>query len=116
MKKKRKLTVPRTIIDGIVHRPCTRCGDIFPEDKETALLPPQTLRKINRLKFLFRNGPGRRGETMWDWFSAVTYYVSHEAIVRGDNTLLESSWWGTGCKLETKARNIAKHIMTAKED
>ena len=35
MSKKRKLKIPRTIIDGIVHRPCTRCGDLFPEDAET---------------------------------------------------------------------------------
>jgi phage/plasmid-like protein (TIGR03299 family) len=83
----------------------------IPDEKETALLPKQTLRRINRLEHLFRNGPGRRGETMWDWFSAVTHYVTHDSIVRGENTRLESAWWGTGLRFETKARNIADKMM-----
>ena len=48
-------------------------------EKPDAILKVRNLNLIDKLKTLFSNGRGNKGETMLDVFSAVTDYYSHES-------------------------------------
>jgi hypothetical protein len=87
------------------------CG--IPDDKSTALLAPQTIRRLNRLDDLYHNGPGRKGANLWDVYSAVTCYNRERPVQKG-NTRIEATWWGTGLQMEAAAKRVCRQMIKGK--
>lgn len=52
------------------------------------------------------NLAGGRG-TAWAWLNSVTQYVDHMARAKTESHRIDSSWFGRGDALKTKAREIA---------
>ncbi len=76
------------------------------------------------IETLYRTGkgndlPGIKG-TAWALVNGVTDYVSHDRTARGDtkeqkdSNRLESSWFGTGAALNTRALHLVKELAQVK--
>lgn len=61
----------------------------------------------------FERGLGNQGKTLWDAYNAVTEWLDHQ---RGGNAAarLESSWFGKGMKLRTRAHQAAIDLLQSK--
>lgn len=97
----------KPLFTGFLMRP-TLPSDVSKATKEELELSTRRANQIDRLGELFRNGPGNRGETMADAFSAVTDYYTHESAGGFDSIdkQLVSSEFGTGQIAKERAFNL----------
>jgi hypothetical protein len=54
--------------------------------------------------------------TVYGWLNAVTEYVDHAAVTRGDNKVdnrLDSAWFGRGSDVKERAFAMANGIVTS---
>lgn len=58
----------------------------------------------------FERGPGNQGKTLWDAYNAITEWIDHQ---RGTSAAerLESTWFGSGARLRTKAHQTALDMI-----
>jgi Domain of unknown function (DUF932) len=67
----------------------------------------QLVNKVDRLTTLFRTGRGNNGRSYADLFSAVTDYYTHESSQsRGVSKQVESSEFGHGAEMKTRAFDL----------
>lgn len=81
-----------------------------PKERETGVLPNAKLLELQQLMSCYQNSsPGRSlptaKNTLWGMVNAVTHYVDHLKVVRGDRQ--DSAWFGTGAALKEKAFDLA---------
>jgi len=71
----------------------------------------QNDKKKSEIEYLFQNGMGNHGETMWDLYSGATEYFQHHQ--GKDEKRLEYANFGTGAKLTAKAWDTAMSLAMA---
>ncbi|WP_438765339.1 DUF932 domain-containing protein [Kushneria sp. TE3] len=73
-------------------------------------------RAMNRMQQLY-HGEGRGShfstakETAWGLLNAVTEYVDHEKRARGNDTRMDSAWFGQGANLKNRALDSALELI-----
>ncbi len=65
---------------------------------------------IERVKSYFTHAPGAQGETLWDAFNAVTYYLSHDYGNNVENRL-SNLWFGKSVETSKYALQVAMEMI-----
>lgn len=99
----------RNALAGLNNQPMTQedmdcfAKLVFPAKSESAV-PTRTQNVRSEVSSLFSSGRGNNGNSRWDALNAVTDYIDHNSVLRGENsTRLESSLFGTGAQIKQKA-------------
>jgi len=71
---------------------------------------PQLHPAWSQLILNFERGLGNQGSTLWDAYNAVTEWIDHQRGMSAEERL-ESTWFGAGAQLRTKAHQAALAMM-----
>jgi phage/plasmid-like protein (TIGR03299 family) len=80
------------------------------KERDTDVIPIAKSRELQKLMSSYRHSsPGSQlvtaKNTVWGLLNAVTHYVDHTKVVKGDR--MDSAWFGTGAALKEKAFDLA---------
>ena len=64
----------------------------------------------DRLKFLYHNGKGNNGKTLWDAYNAITEYYTHD---KNYTDWVQSTQFGSAYQYKVNAYNVASQMTTA---
>lgn len=71
---------------------------------------PKSHKDWSQLVANFESGLGNRGKTLWDAYNSITEWLDHQREASSE-ARLESTWFGSGARLRTKAHQVALAML-----